>query len=195
MRDCRGNYSSGNSLGNPRNAVAHNLAASISDVGWGTFINFLAYKLERKGGKLVEIDRWFPSSKLCSDCFYQMGEMSLEVRDWTCPNCGTHHDRDGNAAQNIRAEGIRMRACGRFSRLCCRRGGKTKNGTKVSFEALAYEYRSSAFRSDVCGGIIPPQNRAKPRLGSSPSYLDPFRKSSTFRAVRVRQFPQIGWGM
>lgn len=86
----------------------HNLARAISDCGWGTFTNFLAYKLERKGGKLVEIDRWFPSSKLCSNCFYQIGEMPLDVREWTCPNCAIHHDRDANAAQNIRAEGIRM---------------------------------------------------------------------------------------
>ena len=86
----------------------HKLAKAISDVGWGTFTNFLAYKLERDGGKLVEIDRWFPSSKLCSNCFYQVSEMPLNVRDWICPNCGTHHDRDGNAAINIRAKGIRM---------------------------------------------------------------------------------------
>ncbi len=86
----------------------HNLAKSISDCGWGTFTNFLAYKLERRGGKLVEIDRWFPSSKLCSNCFYQIGEMPLDVREWTCPHCNTHHDRDANAAQNIRAEGIRI---------------------------------------------------------------------------------------
>ena len=86
----------------------HKLAKAVSDVGWGTFTNFLAYKLERKGGKLVEIDRWFPSSKLCSNCFYQIGELSLDVREWTCPHCNTHHDRDGNAAQNIRAEGIRI---------------------------------------------------------------------------------------
>jgi putative transposase len=86
----------------------HKLAKAISDCGWGTFTNFLAYKLERNGGKLIEIDRWFPSSKLCSNCFYQIGEMSLEVREWTCPHCNTHHDRDGNAAINIRAEGIRM---------------------------------------------------------------------------------------
>ncbi|MEH2057268.1 MAG: RNA-guided endonuclease TnpB family protein [Nostoc sp.] len=92
-------------LGMVRN---HKLAKSISDVGWGTFTNFLAYKLERKGGKLIEIDRWFPSSKLCSNCFYQVSEMPLDVREWTCPHCGTHHDRDGNAAINIRAEGIRM---------------------------------------------------------------------------------------
>jgi len=85
-----------------------NLAKAISDCGWGTFTNFLAYKLERKGAKLIEIDRWFPSSKLCSNCFYQMGDLPLDVREWTCPHCGTHHDRDGNAATNIRAEGIRM---------------------------------------------------------------------------------------
>ena len=86
----------------------HNLAKSISDAGWGTFTNFLAYKLERKGGKLVEIDRWFPSSKLCSNCFYQVSDMPLDVREWTCPHCGSHHDRDGNAAINIRGEGIRI---------------------------------------------------------------------------------------
>ena len=86
----------------------HNLARAISDAGWGVFTNFLAYKLERKGGKLVEIDRWFPSSKLCSNCYYQVDELPLDVRTWTCPHCGTHHDRDGNAATNIRAEGIRM---------------------------------------------------------------------------------------
>lgn len=84
------------------------LAKAISDVGWGTFINFLAYKLERKGAKLVEIDRWFPSSKLCSNCYFIIDEMPLEIRQWTCPHCGTHHDRDANAAINIRAEGIRM---------------------------------------------------------------------------------------
>jgi putative transposase len=92
-------------LGMVRN---HKLAKAISDAGWGMFTNFLAYKLERKGGKLVEIDRWFPSSKLCSNCFYQVTEMSLDVREWTCPQCGTPHDRDGNAAINIRTEGIRM---------------------------------------------------------------------------------------
>jgi putative transposase len=86
----------------------HNLAKAISDVGWGMFTNFLAYKLEKKGGKLVEIDRWFPSSKLCSNCYYQVEEMPLDVREWTCPHCGIHHDRDGNAATNIREEGIRL---------------------------------------------------------------------------------------
>ncbi|MGB3509314.1 MAG: RNA-guided endonuclease TnpB family protein [Microcoleaceae cyanobacterium] len=85
----------------------HNLAQTISDVGWGIFINFIDYKLQQKGGLLVEINRWFPSSKTCSRCLYQVSEMPLDVREWTCPSCGTHHDRDENASKNIRAEGIR----------------------------------------------------------------------------------------
>jgi putative transposase len=84
------------------------LAKAISDVGWGMFVNFLDYKLKDKGGLLLEIDRFFPSSKTCSECLYQMSEMPLEIREWTCPSCGAHHDRDENAAKNIRAEGIRM---------------------------------------------------------------------------------------
>lgn len=84
------------------------LAKAISDIGWGMFVNFLSYKCEKYGRVLVEIDRWFPSSKLCSNCHYQVSELPLDVRTWTCPSCGTHHDRDGNAAKNIRAEGIRM---------------------------------------------------------------------------------------
>ena len=58
----------------------HNLAKSRSDVGWGTFTNFLAYQLKRKEAKLVEIDRGFPSSKLCSNCFYPVTEMPLDLR-------------------------------------------------------------------------------------------------------------------
>jgi putative transposase len=85
-----------------------NLAKAISDVSWGMFTNFLAYKLDKKGGKLVEIDRWFPSSKLCSNCYHQVEAMPLDVREWTCPHCGTRHDRDGNASTNIREEGIRL---------------------------------------------------------------------------------------
>ena len=74
------------------------------------FTNFLDYKLKEKGGLLLEIDRFFPSSKTCSNCLYQMSEMPLDVREWTCPSCGTHHDRDENASKNIRAEGIRQLA-------------------------------------------------------------------------------------
>ena len=84
------------------------LAKAISDVGWGMFVNFLSYKLEREDKKLVEISRWFPSSKTCSNCLAQIDELPLEIREWTCPSCQTSHDRDENAAKNIRAEGIRI---------------------------------------------------------------------------------------
>jgi putative transposase len=94
-----------NVLGMVRN---NKLAKAISDTGWGMFTNFLAYKLEKEGKVLVEINRLFPSSKLCSHCHYQIEEMPLDVRAWTCPSCGTRHDRDANAAKNIRAEGIRQ---------------------------------------------------------------------------------------
>ncbi len=66
------------------------------------------YALNKSIETYVEIDRWFPSSKLCSNCYYQINELPLDIREWICPNCGTHHDRDGNAATNIRTEGIRM---------------------------------------------------------------------------------------
>ncbi|HEY9726598.1 MAG TPA: RNA-guided endonuclease TnpB family protein [Chroococcales cyanobacterium] len=88
------------------------LSKAISDVGWGMFVNFLAYKLERKEGKLIEIGRFFPSSKKCSCCGHAVDELPLDIREWDCPSCGTHHDRDGNAALNIRTEGIRIIAMG-----------------------------------------------------------------------------------
>jgi len=84
------------------------LSIAISDVGWGMFVNFLAYKLERKEGKLVEIDRFFPSSKKCSCCGHVVDKLPLDIREWDCPSCRVHHDRDSNASLNIRTEGIRM---------------------------------------------------------------------------------------
>ena len=84
------------------------LSKAISDVGWGMFVNFIDYKLQQRSGKLIEIGRFFPSSKTCSGCGYLMDELSLDIREWDCPNCNTDHDRDGNAALNIRNEGIRI---------------------------------------------------------------------------------------
>jgi putative transposase len=88
------------------------LSKAISDVGWGIFVNLLAYKLERKQGKLIEIDRFFPSSKNCSCCGHIMDELPLDIREWSCPSCDTHHDRDSNASLNIRTEGIRILTMG-----------------------------------------------------------------------------------
>ncbi|MEG4109922.1 transposase [Microcoleus sp. S13_C5] len=85
-----------------------NFAKAISDEVLGSFTNFLAYKLERKGGNLVEMDRWFFSSKLCSNCFHQMTEMPLDMRKGTCLHCATDRDREGNAAIKMKAEGIKI---------------------------------------------------------------------------------------
>ncbi|MDJ0508002.1 MAG: RNA-guided endonuclease TnpB family protein [Crocosphaera sp.] len=84
------------------------LAKSIHDAGFGMLLNFLGYKLEREGGKLVQVDRFYPSTKTCYCCGFKNDLIDLSVRDWICPSCQTHHDRDENAAKNLRAEGLRL---------------------------------------------------------------------------------------
>lgn len=82
---------------------------SISDNGWGMFVTFLKYKLEEQGKKLVKVDKFFASSQICSCCGYKNTETkNLSIRAWDCSKCGTHHDRDINAAINIRNEGMRI---------------------------------------------------------------------------------------
>jgi putative transposase len=89
-----------------------NLAKSLADACIGMLVNFCRYKLEKVGGKLIEIDRFFPSSQICSHCGHRDGKKPLNIREWTCSNCGTYHDRDENAAYNIREEGLRILAAG-----------------------------------------------------------------------------------
>jgi len=79
----------------------HYLAKSISDVSWSKFIEFLKYKSEWYGAKLIQIDKFFPSSKTCSVCGYKIDKLPLSKRKWTCPYCNTTHDRDINASKNI----------------------------------------------------------------------------------------------
>ena len=84
----------------------HNTAQSISDAAWGELVRQLDYKCRWYGRELVKIDRWFPSSKRCGNCGHIVDKMPLSVREWDCPKCGAHHDRDLNAA----------RKCDSFSR-------------------------------------------------------------------------------
>ena len=84
------------------------LGISIFDLGYGTFLNYLSYKLKWLNKKLIKVDRYFPSSQLCSACNYRKSDLTLNQRSWVCPICGFKHDRDYNAAINIKKEGIRM---------------------------------------------------------------------------------------
>ena len=86
----------------------HHLAKIIQDASFGTLVNMLKYKAMWHNRKIVEVGRFYPSSKLCSCCGHRIQQMGLEVRHWTCPNCGTKHDRDINAAINIKNEGLRI---------------------------------------------------------------------------------------
>lgn len=92
----------------------HCLARAIADMGFYELRRQLTYKLTRRGGTLVVADRWYPSSKLCSHCGYKIAQLDLSVRRWDCPACQAHHDRDVNAAINLRdlAVSSTVAACG-----------------------------------------------------------------------------------
>lgn len=107
----------------------HNLAKAISDVGWGMFCTMLKYKAESEGRQYIEIDRWFPSSKTCHVCLNRVDNLTLDVRAWTCKHCGTHHDRDVNAAINIRNEALRIISLGTSESAC---GGDVSRSGKTS---------------------------------------------------------------
>ena len=90
-------------------AMQKRFGRKISDLGFADFVNKLKYMAYRTGTSVVEIDRFYPSSQLCSDCGYQNSETkNLKIREWTCPKCGSTHNRDRNASINIEREGTRI---------------------------------------------------------------------------------------
>ena len=95
----------------------HKLARSISDANWGELVRQLEYKAEWYGRELIKIDRYFSSSKRCSSCGHVVEKLPLNIREWDCPECGSHHERDLNAAINILAEGLAVSVCGATLRL------------------------------------------------------------------------------
>ncbi|WFR71879.1 RNA-guided endonuclease TnpB family protein [Prescottella defluvii] len=101
-------------VANARRDFAHKQSTkSVHDAGWGMFLRMLEEKAARYGRTLVKVNRFFPSSQMCSTCGRVDGPKPLSVREWTCP-CGAHHDRDLNAARSILAAGRaeRLNACG-----------------------------------------------------------------------------------
>lgn len=86
----------------------HRLAKSIGDCSWSELVRQICYKSDWYGRKVIKIDRYFPSSKTCSNCGYIKDDLTLKDREWTCPRCNAIHDRDYNASQNILRQGLNL---------------------------------------------------------------------------------------
>ena len=85
------------------------LQRRFTDYGFAEFENILDYVGSQMGTRVVKVDKFYPSSQICHNCGYQNKDVKdVRVYEWTCPNCGEHHDRDRNAARNILSEGLRI---------------------------------------------------------------------------------------
>jgi putative transposase len=115
----------------------HCLAKSIHQVGWGMFCTMLKYKAQAEGKVYQEVDRFFPSSKTCHVCLNQVGNLPLDVRHWTCEHCQTSHDRDINAAINLRDEGLRILTSGTGDKACRPDISRSNRGRKKSTTTLS----------------------------------------------------------
>ncbi|HEX3396734.1 MAG TPA: RNA-guided endonuclease TnpB family protein [Steroidobacteraceae bacterium] len=116
-------------------------ARSIHDAAFGEVRRQLTYKSDWRHKILIEVDRWYPSSKTCSNCRHRLDELRLDVREWKCPKCGTLHDRDINAARNLLLEGFRQLA-GRDDRDLCVDAGGACPDEDILVQVLADEARS-----------------------------------------------------
>jgi putative transposase len=113
----------------------HNLARSLSDAAMSELHRQINYKVTRRGGTVIRVDRWAPTSKVCSGCGHRIGEMPLSVRSWTCAECGSEHDRDVNAAKNVLALGRGTASM---------RGDERGSGVAPAAPVLSVEPRISA---------------------------------------------------
>jgi putative transposase len=118
------------------------LAKSVHDAGWATLAQLLEEKAARYGRTVVRVDRWFPSSQICSVCGVKDGPKPLGVREWTCASCGCLHDRDVNAARNIRLEGRKVAAGLAETQNAC--GGDIRPGQALAIASETGTHRSAA---------------------------------------------------
>ncbi|MDJ0518432.1 MAG: RNA-guided endonuclease TnpB family protein [Trichodesmium sp. MO_231.B1] len=122
----------------------HKLAKAISDANWGELIRQLDYKAEWYGRELIKIDRYFPSSKRCSNCGHIVEKLPLNIREWDCPECAAHHDRDINASVNILRMGTRV--------------GDRRKGTPTK--------KAAGLAVSVCGATVRPSGNKSPKAGA-----------------------------
>ncbi|MEG4802961.1 IS200/IS605 family element RNA-guided endonuclease TnpB [Microcoleus sp. ARI1-B5] len=146
-----------------RNMVKNSkLAKSISDAGWGQFCTMLKYKAEWSGKIYIEVDRFFPSSKTCNNCTHQVDRLSLDIRSWQCPKCQTIHDRDINAAINIREEGLRLLAGGHLATA----SGERVRPSKGTAFRRCFSVKEESPRLDSWGVVKSDRTTASEQVGS-----------------------------
>ena len=121
---------------------------AVHDAAFSEVRRQLAYKSEWYGRTVVKVDRWYPSSKTCSECQHTLDELRLDERRWRCPRCGVYHDRDVNAARNLLAEGLRQLA-GRDDRVLRVDAGDACPEDEILVQVLAEEARSGP-RNRAC---------------------------------------------
>ena len=124
-------------------------ARAIHDAAFSEVRRQLAYKSEWYGKILIEVDRWYPSSKTCSECRYTLDELRLDERQWRCPRCGFCHDRDINAARNLLLEGLRQQLAGCDDRVLRVDAGDACPEEEILAQVLAEEARSG-HRNRAC---------------------------------------------
>src|SRR6266850_404189 len=124
-------------------------ARAIHDVAFSEVRRQLAYKSDWYGRTVVEVDRWYPSSKTCSECRHTLDELRLDERQWRCPRCGVCHDRDINAARNLLLEGLRQQLAGCDDRVLRVDAGDACPEEDILVQVLAEEARSG-HRNRAC---------------------------------------------
>ena len=129
----------------------HTLAKSIHQVGWGMFCTMLKYKVEMEGKIYQEVDKSFPSSKTCHVCLNRASSLPLDIRFWICEQCHTKHNRDINAAINLRDEGLRILTSGTGDKACRLDVSRSSRGRKKSTTTLFVGQEAHTDLTVQCG--------------------------------------------